>query len=308
MKELVTMWNNTRMIVLTAVVAAVYAAVLIPFKVAVPIIPGFTEVRPGNVIPIVCSLMFGPAGAWGSAIGNTIADAFGTFGPGTFFGFIGNFLLGLIPYKMWRALGKGEPVAGSRRSTAMSIVIAVVIGSVIALYYAAFTKSSAIFIALIPLAAVVSVFLVLRFLSIRYFLIIFSASAACGLFIGWGVHVLGLVPFPALANIIVLNNLVATAVLGPILLPVLYPVVKRMGLLYTDVMEESELSQPRAWGSVVLIIVIVAGLLVGNLITIGGYNLSALGAGFGQAVVGQSSLGLGLAPFILLMLIVAVLM
>ncbi len=296
------------MIVLTSVIAAVYAAVLIPFKVAVPLIPGFTEVRPGNVLPIVCSLMFGPAAAWGSAIGNTIADAFGTFGPGTFFGFIGNFLFGLIPYKIWRALGKGEPVAGSQRSTTVSTVIAVVIGSVIALYYAAFTKSSAIFIAVIPLAAVVSVFLVLRFLSIRYFLIIFSASAACGLFIGWGVHILGLVPFPALANVIVLNNLVATAVLGPILLPVLYPVVKRMGLLYTDVMEDDELSRPRAWMGVALIVIIVLGLFVGNWITIGGYDLNALGAGFGQTVVGQSGLGLGLAPFILLMIIVAVLM
>lgn len=308
MKELIAMWNNTRMIVLTAVIAAVYAAVLIPFKVAVPLIPGFTEVRPGNVIPIICSLMFGPAAAWGAAIGNTIADTFGTFGPGTLFGFIGNFLFGLIPYKMWRAFGKGEPVAGSRRSTTTSTVVAVVIGTAIALYYAIFTKSSTIFIAVIPLAALVSVFLVLRFLSIRYFLIIFSASAACGLFIGWGVHILGLVPFPALGNIIVLNNLVATAVLGPILLPVLYPVVKRMGLLYTDVMEENDLSQPRAWAGAILIVVLVVGLFVGNWISIGGYELSALGAGFGQAVAGQGGLGLGLAPFILLMLIAAALM
>jgi len=309
MKELITMWNNTRMIVLTAVIAAVYAAVLIPFKVAVPIIPGFTEIRPANVIPIVCSLMFGPAAAWGSAIGNTIGDFFGgTFGPGTFFGFIGNFLFGLIPYKMWRALGKGEPVAGSRRSTITSTVVALVVGTIIALYYAVFTESSTVFIVLIPLAAVVSVFLVLRFLSIRYFLIIFSASAACGIMIGWGVHVLGLVPFPALANIIVLNNLVATAVLGPILLPILYPAVKRMGLLYTDIMEEGELSRPRAWGSVMLIIALVLGLFVGNWITIGGYDLSALGAGFGQTVVGQGGLGLGLAPFILLILIAAALM
>ena len=36
MKALVRMWSNTRMVVLTAVAAAVYAAVLIPFK-AIPI-------------------------------------------------------------------------------------------------------------------------------------------------------------------------------------------------------------------------------------------------------------------------------
>jgi energy-coupling factor transport system substrate-specific component len=52
MKELFTMWKYTRMVVLTAVSAAVYAAVLVPFK-PIPIIPGFTEIRPANVLPIV---------------------------------------------------------------------------------------------------------------------------------------------------------------------------------------------------------------------------------------------------------------
>ena len=312
------------MIVLTSVIAAVYAAVLIPLK-PIPIIPGFTEIRPANVIPIICSLMFGPAAAWGSAIGNTIADAFGTWGPGTFFGFIGNFLMGLIPYKMWRAFGKGEPMAGSHRSTAksgiMALIVAVVMDVVLetTAYYTEFVKNSAyvivIFGNVIPLpfvlifaATFVSVFLVLRFLSVRYFLIIFSASAACGLFIGWGVHILGLVPFPALGNIIVINNLAASAILGPILLPVLYPAVKRMGLLYTDVMEEDDLSRPRAWAGVLMIIILVVGLVAGNWIAIGGYNLSALGAGFGQTVVGQAGLGLSLAPIILLILIVAIIM
>lgn len=312
MKELITMWKNTRMIVLTAVTAAVYAAVLIPFKVAIPIIPGFTEVRPANVIPIICSLMFGPAAAWGSAIGNTIGDFFGTLGLGTLFGFVGNFLYGYIPYRMWKAFAKGEPIAESRRSTVTSLVIALVVGAIIA--YAigiGFTKDSfRVTVPKIIMFGVVSlsVFLVLRFLSARYFIIIFSASAACGVFIGWGVHILGLVPFPALGNIIVLNNLVASAALGPILLPILYPVVKRMGLLYTDVMEEADLSKPRAWGSVLMVIAIIAGLTVGNWITIGGYELNALGAGFGQAVVGQAGLGLGLLPFILLILLAAAVM
>lgn len=308
MKELITMWNNTRMIVLTAVIAAIYAAVLIPFKVAVPLIPGFTEVRPANVIPLICSLMFGPAAAWGAAIGNTIADAFGTWGPGTAFGFVGNFLLGLIPYKMWRAFSKDEPIAQSRRSTGVSLVPAVALAIVVALYYSYFAKGISWLSLAVCLAVLISVFLVLRFLSVRYFLLIFSASIACGLFIGWGVHILGLVPFPALGNIIVLNNFIVCAVLGPILLPVLYPVVKQMGLLYTDVMEESELSKPRAWGSVLMIAVLVVGFIVGNWIAIGGYELKVLGAGFGQAVAGQGGLGLGLAPFILLMLIAAAIM
>ena len=105
MRELFTMWRNTRMIMLTAVVAALFAAVLIPFKAFV-LIPGITEIRPANVLPIAFGLMFGPAGAWGSAIGNLIGDVFGgTFGPGSAFGFLGNFFFGLFAYKLWGNLG-----------------------------------------------------------------------------------------------------------------------------------------------------------------------------------------------------------
>jgi len=105
MREVLTMWRDTRMIMLTAVVAAVYAAVLIPFK-GLTIIPGFTSVRPANVFPIIFSLLFGPAAAWGSAIGNLIGDIFGgTFGPASFFGFIGNFFFGFVGYKLWGNLG-----------------------------------------------------------------------------------------------------------------------------------------------------------------------------------------------------------
>ena len=314
MKELFTMWKNTRMIVLTAVSAAVYAAVLIPFKVAIPIIPGFTEVRPAGVLPIICSLMFGPAGAWGAAIGNTIADAFGTFGPGTLFGFIGNFFYGYIPYRMWRALGKGQPIAGSQRSTARSGVIALAVGTFMALvagvvvHYAEFVENPAIYVVAISASVFVCLFLVLQFLSVRYFVLILSASAACGVFIGWGVHILGFVPFPALGNIIVINNLLASAVLGPLLLPTLYPIVKRMGLLYTDVMEESDLSRSRAWGGALMIIAVIACLIVGNWIAIGGYQLNVLGAGSGQAVAGRVGLGLGLLPFLLLIVIAAIVM
>src|SRR5437667_9450671 len=53
--------RDTRQLVLAAQVAAIYAAVLIPFKVGIPIIPGFVELRPANAIPVVASLLFGPA-------------------------------------------------------------------------------------------------------------------------------------------------------------------------------------------------------------------------------------------------------
>ena len=105
MKEVISMWKNTRMIILVALSAAIYAAFLIVFKGGIPIVPGITEVRPANVFPPVFSLLFGPAGAWGSAIGNLIGDLFGgTLGIGSIFGFFGNFFLGFIPYKMWGAM------------------------------------------------------------------------------------------------------------------------------------------------------------------------------------------------------------
>jgi energy-coupling factor transport system substrate-specific component len=121
--ELRLMWRNTRMVVLCVLSAALYAAVLVPFKV-IPLIPGVTELRPGNAIPVVCSLLFGPAAAWGAAIGNMIGDFFGGVGPGDVFGFFGNLAYGYIPYKIWTMLARpGEtPVDLSARTMAKYVL------------------------------------------------------------------------------------------------------------------------------------------------------------------------------------------
>jgi energy-coupling factor transport system substrate-specific component len=111
MREVVTMWRHTKMVVLVALTAAVYAAILIPLK-SIPLIPGITELRPANVVPVVFSLLFGPAAAWGAAFGNLIGDFFGTLGLGSIFGFIGNFFYGLVAYKLWGKMGplsSGQP-------------------------------------------------------------------------------------------------------------------------------------------------------------------------------------------------------
>src|SRR3989454_2642396 len=102
---LLEVWRDTRQLVLAAQIAAIYAAVLIPFKVGIPIIPGFVELRPANAIPVVASLLFGPAAALGAAFGNLIGDLFGTLGPGSLFGLLGNFLYGYVPYRLWGRLG-----------------------------------------------------------------------------------------------------------------------------------------------------------------------------------------------------------
>ena len=121
MSDLRLMWRNTRMVVLCAISAALYAAVLVPFKV-VPLIPGVTELRPANAIPVVCSFLFGPAAAWGSAIGNMIGDFFGGVSPGDIFGFFANLAYGWIPYKVWELIARGEsPVLRSPMRRTLTI-------------------------------------------------------------------------------------------------------------------------------------------------------------------------------------------
>lgn len=106
----ISMWRNTRMIVIAAMCGAIYAATLLAFKTAIPLIPGITEVRVANVFPMPFAFLFGPSAAWGLAIGNLIGDIFGgTLGPGSIAGFFGNFLLGYIPYSIWMSLYPFSP-------------------------------------------------------------------------------------------------------------------------------------------------------------------------------------------------------
>jgi energy-coupling factor transport system substrate-specific component len=129
--ELRLMWRNTRMVVLCVLSAALYAAVLVPFKV-VPLIPGVTELRPGNAIPVVCSFLFGPAAGWGAAIGNMIGDFFGGVGPGDIFGFFGNLAYGYIPYKVWNMLAaSGEQPIALRSGAIAKYVVACLAASVL---------------------------------------------------------------------------------------------------------------------------------------------------------------------------------
>lgn len=103
MKEIFKMWKYPNMVALAAFTSAIYVAALVPFK-STPLIPGFTEIRPANLLPVIFGLLFGPAGAWGSAIGNLVADFFGTLSPASVFGFAGNFFYAFIPYKIWGTL------------------------------------------------------------------------------------------------------------------------------------------------------------------------------------------------------------
>jgi energy-coupling factor transport system substrate-specific component len=130
MREVFTMWKDGRMVALTAVIAAIYMTALIPFKGSV-IVPGFTEVRPANALPVAFGLMFGPAAAWGAAIGNLVGDAFGgTLTVGSVFGFLGNFFTGYVGYKLWGHLGPlsagEEPTMRSPRQLVEFVVVSFV--------------------------------------------------------------------------------------------------------------------------------------------------------------------------------------
>lgn len=200
MKEIITMWKYNTMVALTVLSAGIYMLFLLPFK-AIPIIPGFTEIRPATIFPVIFGLLFGPAGAWGAAIGNLAGDCFGTLSIGSIFGFIGNFFFAYIPYKLWGKLRLG--FSKDRSPTINSTWKLVEFG-------------------------IVSVI----------------ASISCAVIIAWGIDMLKLVPFVRLAEIISLNNIVVNLLFGPILLPIAYRLVKKAGILWTDIMHVSDISRP----------------------------------------------------------------
>jgi energy-coupling factor transport system substrate-specific component len=261
MKEVFTMWKNTRMIILVALSAAIYAAFLIVFKGGIPIVPGITEVRPANVFPPVFSLLFGPAGAWGSAIGNLIGDLFGgTLGIGSIFGFFGNFFLGFIPYKMWGS------VFGLVSKKDMSLVTNT--GKKIAAFE----------------------------------IVALTAAAACGIIIAWYLDLAGIVPFAFLSITITINNFAAAVILGPILLSLLYPRVKRWGLVWTDIMDPKDVSAGKArnLGSILMMVGSLGGLVVGLLVASGLAGQTIYGFSGEQ---GQVSVWLSVLPFLILILV-----
>ncbi len=260
MKEIFTMWRHTQMVVLVALSAAIYAAVLIPFK-GIPLIPGFTEVRPANVFPFVFGLLFGPAGAWGAAIGNLIGDFFGTLGPGSIAGFVGNFFLGFLPYKMWGSFfRRGENMEPNVNS-----------GKKLGVYFA----------------------------------VTILASVVCAVWIAWANDLLGNVPFAALGSIITVNNAVAGLVLGPFLLLVLYPRVKKWGLLWTEIMRPDEVPTARlqTLGNILMWVGGIGALVLGLALGLGFYQQGLAAAGFASGGAGGLGIGLGLIPFLILIVV-----
>ncbi|MEM1802949.1 MAG: QueT transporter family protein [Desulfurococcaceae archaeon] len=86
----------------TALCAAVYGGALAATG-GIPIIPGFTWIRPANALAPLFGILFGIPGALGTSIGNFIADALaGYLSVGSIGGFIGNFIIAYVPYKLMK--------------------------------------------------------------------------------------------------------------------------------------------------------------------------------------------------------------
>lgn len=261
MKDLVSMWQKTRLIVLVAVTSALYAALMLPFKL-ITIIPGYTELRPGVVIPTVFSALFGPAAAWGSALGNVVGDYLGgMLGWGSLFGVLGNFFLGYIPYRV------AKPLAHQIKPGLWGTIQ-------------------------IVLAAAL-------------------ASITCGVVIGWGLDLLGILPFATLGNVIIINDIIFSCILTPIFYRLLIFRVRRWNLHYPQILGESSLKHSRTFGVGIILLTVgsVGGWIVGNLLSlqiIEGFDLLALiqQAGGGQYFVegasGSLTISWGLLPAILM--------
>ena len=107
---------------------------------------------------------------------------------------------------------------------------------------------------------------------VLYIVIALVSAAACGVIIAMGVAVLGLVPYPVLVSIIAINDTVG-GLIGGILLLAIYGVTKKqLGLVWWDVMEESDIGKPIA--GVIGAWLVVAGALIGWIV--GGYLLAGL--------------------------------
>jgi energy-coupling factor transport system substrate-specific component len=110
MLDFLMMWKNPKMVAYVALTAVLYVVLVLPFM-KYSIFGGHGDFgRIGVGVVAAFSLLFGPATAWGTAIGSTIRDAL-TSGLDTvsIFGFVANFILGYVPYKLWKVLSSAKP-------------------------------------------------------------------------------------------------------------------------------------------------------------------------------------------------------
>ena len=126
-----------------------------------------------------------------------------------------------------------------------------------------------------------------------FILLVLLASTVCAVIIAWWVDLVRLFPFYLFLALIFFNNAIMGGVLGPILLLALYPRVKRWGLLWTEIVEPEDASSSRLQrtGAVLVWVGAIGAVVVGLIL------------GLAERTPGNLGIGLGLIPFLLLILV-----
>ena len=114
------------MIALVVLTAVLYEALIFPTQ-GYTIFGGHADFgRVGVGIPVAFSFLFGPAAAWGAAIGNIFRDLItGGLDWASIPGFIGNFLIGYLPYKLWSKITMEKPDLRSLKKVGLFVGLAV---------------------------------------------------------------------------------------------------------------------------------------------------------------------------------------
>ena len=143
---------------------------------------------------------------------------------------------------------------------------------------------------------------------LAYIIITITSAAACAIIIAWYLDLVGLIPFAFLAIVITLNNAIVELVVGPPLLLLLYPRVKRWGLIWTDIMpvEDVAVGFARQLGSILMIVGALGGLIVGIGISTGLYGQQLFQ--FGAGTKGQVGVWLSVLPFLIVMAVASVML
>lgn len=82
---------------------AIFALANMPFKYW-QFLPTYADFRISAFYPVTAGLFFGPWGALGCAVGNLIADFFGTLNFESPLGMLANFLFAWLPYRLWHTI------------------------------------------------------------------------------------------------------------------------------------------------------------------------------------------------------------
>ncbi len=82
---------------------AIFALANMPFKYW-QFLPTYADFRISAFYPVTAGLFFGPWGALGCAVGNLIADLFGTLNFESPIGMLANFLFAWLPYRLWHTI------------------------------------------------------------------------------------------------------------------------------------------------------------------------------------------------------------